>query len=145
MRVLDRDGKKLCQEKQCQLKNYGLALMPSKEIPPVKLRFSLEFKRNLRSLSKKYRHIYSDIQPVIDQIQNGEIIGDQIPRVKYSVYKIRVKNSDIRKGKRSGYRFIYYLKTRNEVILVTIYSKLEQSDISVDQIRQILIMHNERQ
>ena len=83
-------------------------------------------------------------QPVIDQIQAGEIVGDPIPRVKYTVFKVRVKNSDIRKGKRSGYRFIYYLKTQTEVILVTIYSKSEQSDISAEQIRQILRAYDEK-
>ena len=118
--------------------------MLNEEESSVEIRFSLEFKRNLRTLSRKYRHIRSDVQPVIDQIQSGEIIGDQIPRSRYTVFKVRVKNSDIRKGKRSGYRFIYYLKTQTEIILVTIYSKLEQSDISAEQIRRILQEYDER-
>lgn len=33
---------------------------------------------------------------------------------------------------------IYYLKTPSNIILVTIYSKLEQTDIAAKQIRQIL-------
>lgn len=33
---------------------------------------------------------------------------------------------------------IYYLKTTKKIILVTIYSKLEQADIAAKQIRQIL-------
>jgi len=81
--------------------------MPNEEVPVVRVRFTPEFKRNLRALSKKYRHIRSDVQPVIDQIQAGEFIGDQIPRVKYTVFKVRVKNSDIKKGKQAGYRFIF--------------------------------------
>jgi mRNA-degrading endonuclease RelE of RelBE toxin-antitoxin system len=109
----------------------------------VTVEFTPEFKRNLRVLSKKYRHIRSDVQPVIDQIQAGEFVGDKIPRVKYTVFKVRIKNSDIQKGKRSGYRFIYYLKTKTNVILVTIYSKLEQSDISAEQIRRILRQYEE--
>ncbi len=112
--------------------------MQNDQVSSVEIKFTLEFKRNLRALSRKYRHIRSDIQPVIEQIKNGEIVGDQIPRVKYTVFKVRVQNSDIRKGKRSGYRFIYYFKTKSEIILVTIYSKLEQSDISTKQIQQIL-------
>jgi len=112
--------------------------MPNDQEFSIEIKFTLEFKRNIRALSKKYRHIRSDIQAVIEQLKSGEIVGDQIPRVKYTVFKVRVKNSDIRKGKRSGYRFIYYLKTKSEVILITIYSKLEQSDISTEQIRQIL-------
>lgn len=60
--------------------------------------------------------------------------------------KMRVRNSDIQKGKRSGYRLIYYLKTHTNIILVTIYSKLDQADISPEQIRRVLIKldkHNE--
>lgn len=117
--------------------------MPNEKPSSIRLRFTPEFKRNLRALSKKYHHIRSDVQPVIDQIQAGEFVGDQVPRVKYTVFKVRVKNSDIRKGKRSGYRLIYYLKTQTEAILVTIYSKLEQSDISVERIRRILREYDE--
>lgn len=123
--------------------NYGQELMPNEKPSSIRLRFTPEFKRNLRALSKKYHHIRSDVQPVIDQIQAGEFVGDQVPRVKYTVFKVRVKNSDIRKGKRSGYRLIYYLKTQTEAILVTIYSKLEQSDISVERIRRILREYDE--
>jgi len=34
----------------------------------VQVEFTPEFKRNLRALSKKYRHIRSDVQPVIDRL-----------------------------------------------------------------------------
>lgn len=111
---------------------------PSAETFPVRVRFTPEFKRNLRALAKKYRHIRSDVQPVIEQLQAGSFVGDQVPRVKHTIFKVRIKNSDIQKGKRSGYRFIYYLKTPTEVILVTIYSKLDQSDISAQQIQRIV-------
>ena len=55
-----------------------------------------------------------------------------------SVFKIRIKNSDIQKGKQSGYRIIYHLKTPSHIILVTVYSKLEQKDISTKQIKNII-------
>lgn len=118
--------------------------MPTEETTHIYIRFTPEFKRNLRALAKKYRHIRSDVQPIINEIQKGNFIGDQIPGTKgYTVFKVRVKNTDNRKGKRSGYRFIYYLKTHNEVILITIYSKNEQTDISSEQLRQILKKSNE--
>ena len=117
--------------------------MPSEPAEPVRVEYTLEFKRNLRALAKKYRHIRSDVQPVIDQLRAGEIIGDQVPRTRYTIFKVRVRNSDIRKGKRSGYRLIYHLKTPTNVIFVTIYSKLDQADISPEQIRRILIRFDE--
>jgi mRNA-degrading endonuclease RelE of RelBE toxin-antitoxin system len=112
--------------------------MTNDDAPSIRVRFTPEFKRNLRALAKKYRHIRVDVQPVIDQIQKGDFVGDQVPRTKYTIFKVRVRNSDIQKGKRSGYRLIYYLKTQEEVVLVTIYSKLDQADISSEQIRRIL-------
>ena len=43
-----------------------------------------------------------------------------------------------RSGKSGGYRIIYYLRTSISIILVTIYSKTEQADISAAQIRRIV-------
>jgi mRNA-degrading endonuclease RelE of RelBE toxin-antitoxin system len=112
--------------------------MPNEPAAPRQVEFTPEFKRNLRALAKKYRHIRTDVQPVIDQLLAGEIIGDQVPGVDYTIFKVRVRNSDLQKGKSSGYRIIYYLKTETRLILVTIYSKLEQADISAREIRRIL-------
>ncbi len=56
--------------------------MPNDQVFPIEINFTLEFKRNIRALSRKYRHIRSDVQPVIEQLKSGEIVGDQIPRVK---------------------------------------------------------------
>ncbi len=104
----------------------------------IQIEFTPEFKRNLRALAKKYRQIRSDIQPVVDSLQKGDFVGDQIKGAEYTVFKVRVKNSDIQKGKSSGYRMIYYLKTPTKIILITLYSKLEQTDITAKQIRKIL-------
>jgi len=112
--------------------------MPNNSEEPVQVSFTSEFKRNIRQLSKKYRHIKSDIQPVIEQLKSGQTPGDQIPRVRYPVFKIRIQNTDITKGKRSGYRMIYYVKTQTSVILITVYSKTEQGDVSSDTIRRII-------
>ncbi len=83
--------------------------MPDETVRPIRVEFTLEFKRNVRQLAKKYRHFQSDIQLIISQLEAGLTPGDQIPRTGYTVFKVRVKNSDIQKGKRSGYRMIYYL------------------------------------
>ena len=104
----------------------------------VRISFTLEFKRNLRALAKKYRSIRSDIQPLIDQLSAGELPGDQVPGTNLTIFKVRLKNSDIQKGKRSGYRCIYYLRTRQTIILATIYSKSEQSDVSTERLHTIL-------
>ena len=104
----------------------------------ISIEFTPEFKRNLRALSKRYRHIRSDIQPLIEQLEKGEVVGDKITGVKYSVFKVRILNSDIQKGKSAGYRLIYYSKSSTNIILITIYSKSDQSDISATKIRSII-------
>jgi mRNA-degrading endonuclease RelE of RelBE toxin-antitoxin system len=100
--------------------------------------FTSEFKRNIRQLAKKYRRIKSDIQPVIDSLSQGQTPGDQIPNVNYEAYKVRAKNSDSAKGKSGGYRIIYERTLDGKIVLVTIYSKTEQSDIAPHEIRQII-------
>ena len=115
-----------------------MTLMPPEGTPPVEVRYTSEFKRNVRRLLKRYRQIRNDIQPVIDQLEQGETPGDQMTETGYAVFKARAKNTDARKGKSGGYRVIYYLRTAERVILVTVYSKLEQGDISSGAIRRII-------
>lgn len=105
---------------------------------PVCISFTFEFKRNLRALAKKYRSIRSDSQPLIDQLLAGKLPGDQVPGIGLTIFKVRLQNSDIQKGKRSGYRCIYYFKTKNDIILVTVYSKSEQSDVTASKLQSIL-------
>jgi mRNA-degrading endonuclease RelE of RelBE toxin-antitoxin system len=65
--------------------------MSSEPAEPVQVEYTPEFKRNLRALAKKYRHIRSDVQPVIDQLRAGEVIGDQVPRTRYTIFKVRAE------------------------------------------------------
>ncbi len=76
--------------------------MPSEPAEQVHIEFTPEFKRNLRALAKKYRHIRSDVQPVIKKLETGEVMGVQVPRTQYTIFKVRVRNSDIQRGKRSA-------------------------------------------
>ena len=53
------------------------------------------FHRNIHRLAKKYRNIRNDIQPVIEQLEQGELPGDRISGIDYLVFKLRVRNHDI--------------------------------------------------
>lgn len=50
----------------------------SNNIPDVTVDLTPECKRNLRKLSKKYRKIRLDIQPIIEQLQAGNFLGERI-------------------------------------------------------------------
>ena len=80
---------------------------------PIFIRFADEFENNLYSLSKRYRNIRKYIEIVLEQIQSGNFIGDRIAGLgeDYLVIKVRVKNSNIQKGKSAGYRVIYQVKS----------------------------------
>ena len=56
----------------------------------------------------------------------------------YLVIKVRVKNSNIQKGKSAGYRIIYQVESSTCVLLLTIYAKSDRDDISSSEILMIL-------
>lgn len=116
--------------------------MPS-EPSPIPIALTPRFKKDLRELAKRYRSIRTDIQPLIEQLQAGEIPGDRIAGVKYQVFKVRLKNSNIQKGKSGGYRVIYYLKTAQAIILATIYSKSDISDVSNEIIEEAIAQYEQ--
>ena len=60
------------------------------------------------------------------------------------MFKVRAKNSDIQKGKSGGYRVIYYLKTNTQILLITIYSKSDRTDIDTAEIGEILTCAEEQ-
>jgi mRNA-degrading endonuclease RelE of RelBE toxin-antitoxin system len=55
----------------------------------------------------------------------------------YVMLKVRIKNRDIHKGKSSGYRLIYQVESPTSVLLLTIYSKSDRSDITAAELRSI--------
>lgn len=106
--------------------------MPN-EAEAFTIRFADDFEANLYALAKRYRSIRNDVQPVIEQIQAGNFIGDRIPEMgeDYIIFKVRVKNSNIQKGKSAGYRMIYQVESPSIVLLLTLYSNpLQQISVS---------------
>ncbi len=106
--------------------------------PKVQVTITPYCNGRLKSLRKKYRRVGQDIDTFVTRLREGETPGDQITGVGYTAYKARVANSDAQRGKSSGYRVIYYVQVADTIALITIYSKSEQSDISTDEIRQLI-------
>jgi len=44
----------------------------------------------------------SDLQPVIEQLEQGDPTGDPIPDLSHTVFKLRVRNRDILQQGKSG-------------------------------------------
>lgn len=116
--------------------------MTNDEAPTVEVVAASSFKRELKDLKKRYPSIRSDLEPILKLLEAGETPGDQISGVGYTVYKARISNRDAKRGKRGGYRVIYYIRTPLKVLLVALYSKSDQGDIPADQVKELIQQAN---
>lgn len=101
-------------------------------IPTEKFEKDLQFYYKKR----KYRKIEKDITPILEQLEKGEFVGDEISDLELnnSTYKVRAANTDMNVGKSNGYRLIYYvIKDNKEIYLITLYSKKDDSRIPTDK------------
>jgi mRNA-degrading endonuclease RelE of RelBE toxin-antitoxin system len=100
----------------------------------VSIRFSDEFEEEIYRLSKRFHNIRVDVQPTIEQLQQGSVVGNRIGGIgeEYIIYKVRVRNSNIQKGKSSGYLLIYQLESPTSILLLTIYSKSDRENVDVN-------------
>lgn len=89
------------------------------------------FFSQLKRLKKKYPNIKEDLLKTLKVFnpKNEIHIGE-------SVYKIRIKSTDINKGKAGGLRAYIYICTYNNLVApLTIYSKSEKENLSVNELR----------
>ena len=98
-----------------------------------------EFIKNLKSLSKKYKSIKKDMLELANKLEDNPTLGTSLGN---NTFKLRVKNSDLNKGKSAGYRVITYcINELKEISLITIYSKSDKENILdlelIELIRQI--------
>jgi len=112
--------------------------------PSIDVQLGDTFIKNLKNLCKKYPHAPQDAQGLIDQLEIGETPGDHVPGVGYTVYKVRVSNTDTGHGKQGGYRIIYYVKTMDTLVLIAMYVKTSQVDISIAEIKQLIKIYHSR-
>jgi mRNA-degrading endonuclease RelE of RelBE toxin-antitoxin system len=105
----------------------------------IEVRFTIPFKRRFKDLSKRYRKIQADIQPIVDALQAGEIVGNQITGTDFTVFKVRARNSDIPTGKSGGYRVIDQLLSPECILLLLIYAKSDIEDVSVAEIEDAIL------
>lgn len=104
----------------------------------IEVLFTSECKRSLRRLSERYRSIRKDLGPVLEKLGSGETFGNRVRGTSHVVYKVRVPTSDANRGKSGGYRALYYIETADRVILVTIFARSDQGDISSAELARIL-------
>jgi mRNA-degrading endonuclease RelE of RelBE toxin-antitoxin system len=106
--------------------------------PKIEVVFTQAFFDDLKRLKKKHRHVVEDVDAFVERLRKGETPGDQIPGVGYTAYKVRLKSSDLTRGKRGGFRIIYYIQTATRHILLTNYVKPERVDISPGKVANLI-------
>ncbi|SDE22470.1 RelE toxin of RelE / RelB toxin-antitoxin system [Dyadobacter soli] len=94
------------------------------------------FEKEAKRLKKKFSSLANELLDLIEQLESNPFIGTALPK---GFYKIRLSIKSKGKGKRGGARVITHVKVvQNKVFLISIYDKSEQSDISDDELNQLL-------
>lgn len=102
-----------------------------------------EFEKNLKKLSKKYPNIKKDLSFLLEQLEKGVFVGNRLQKVGNNIYKVRLWSSDQQKWKRWGFRSIYYvINKRNLVFLADIYAKTSQENITDKEVIRIIKRFN---
>ena len=105
---------------------------------PTRVETSRPFNREFKRLARKFPHVRVELAELARRLEEDERPGDKIPNVGFDVYKVRLSNPSAHKGKRGGFRIIYYVRLVDLVILLAIYAKTEQTDIAPEQIRRAI-------
>ena len=92
---------------------------------------------------KKYKKIKDDIEPILEDLENGILVGDEISDLHFEneegVFKVRAANTSANLGKSNGFRVIYYvIKNDQEIYLLTIYSKKDVGTIGNSEIVKLV-------
>ncbi len=104
----------------------------------VELVATNQFKKNVRQLVKHYPNAETDLDALFIKLEQGQTPGDRISGVGYTVYKVRVKSSDINRGANAAFRVIYYIKTKDCVFLIAAYPKPDQKDIEKKALKRLI-------
>lgn len=97
------------------------------------------FRKSLKRLKKRFPQINQDVESMIEQLTEKPELGPVIPGGA-GTRKVRVSSSDLKRGKRGGYRLIYYTEETPEpmLYLLLIYAKSDQADVSRQALRKLL-------
>jgi len=90
------------------------------------------FNRNLRALRKHNPTLREDLEAFL---QSLDAKAHPIIPSSSGARKARMKAKG--RGKRGGYRVIYYFAVGDEVWLITIYDKVKQEDLSPDETARV--------
>jgi len=97
------------------------------------------FRGCIKRLEKRFRHVKDDVHTAIVQLLQNPAQGVLIPR-DFGVRKLRVRNTDLPKGKSGGYRLLYYVEMQPvpTIYLLLLYAKSDRDDVTLRELRQLI-------
>lgn len=101
------------------------------------------FEREYARLLRKYPAIRFEVIKLLTELEADIRPGDKIPNVGYDVYKVRLRNPSAQRGKSGGLRTIYYVRFTDTVVMLTIYSKSQKADVSIELLRRVIEEYND--
>jgi len=96
------------------------------------------FKRSLKSLTRRFPHVRADVTAAIDEVLCLPMLGVVIPG-SGGVRKLRIRSTDLKRGKSGGFRLLYIVLSDRELICpLLIYAKSDQEDVTRRALRALL-------
>ena len=105
---------------------------------PTQVKALPKFEDRVEALEKKYHNAIEQAEKFSERLERGERPGSVVPKVGGAVYKAALRNPAVRGGAPKGYRIIYYVIMREQVYLLTMYSKSQQKDISTTELQWLV-------
>lgn len=104
-----------------------------------KVQLTASFKRSVKKLKRRYPHIKGDLQKGIELLLQTPQLGVIVPR-SGGVRKVRLSNSDAKRGKSGGYRLLYYLENHasQTLYLLFVYSKSDRASVTQRELKLLL-------
>ena len=100
--------------------------------------FSPSFKQSIRRLEKRYPSVKKDVRLAIEVLSENPNLGVLIPG-GFGVRKLRIRNSDVKRGKSGGYCLLYHIReTEAAICLLLLYAKSDKENITSNEIRLLL-------
>lgn len=101
--------------------------------------FARSFKLSLTELERRFRNVKEDARVAIRALSENPNLGVVIPG-GVGIRKLRVRNSDLARGKSGGYRLLYWVGGQPEptVYLLLLYFKGDRGDVTRDDLQQLL-------
>lgn len=96
------------------------------------------FKRSLKSLTKRFPNVRQDTVAALKEILRSPTLGVVIPG-SGGIRKLRVRSTDLQRGKSGGFRLLYVVLPDRELICpLLIYAKSDQENIARRELRALL-------